>query len=252
MKEYYTTQEFMIWRGAQEIRNHDKVFVGTGLPMLATMYAARTHAPKLIIVFQAGAIGSTLPELPRSVGDPRTIYGSTIVAGLFEMFSFEQRGYIDVGFIGGAECDKYGNINSTSIGDYWNPDVRFPGSGGAGDISCSANKTVLIMQHEKRRFPERVSYLTSPGYFDGKDRRNQVGLVGKGPEAVISNLGVMKFDEETKEMYLAEYAPGITIEQIKESTGFEMDVSRAHEAEIPSEEDVQIIRNLDKEKIFLK
>jgi len=257
MKKYakdYTLTELMAVAAAREINDHEIVFAGTGLPMLGAMLAQHTNAPRCVIVFEAGAVDCKLAHLPMSVGDPRTMRFASTATGLFDVFSTVlQRGFIDVGFLGGAQVDMYGNINTTCIGNYQNPKVRFPGSGGSGDIACLSKRTIIIAIHEKRRFPERCDYITSPGWIDGPDGRKQAGLLWGGPSAVITTLGVLRFDEHTKRAYLASYHPGVTPEQVQESTGFELDVSRAKETTPPTEFEIRVLREkVDPEGIFLK
>jgi len=257
MPEYakdYTLHELMAVAAAREIKDGEIVFAGTGLPMLGAMLAQHTHAPNCVIVFEAGAVDCKLAHLPMSVGDPRTMRFASTATGLFDVFStILQRGWIDVGFLGGAQVDAYGNINSTCIGDYYNPKVRFPGSGGAGDIACLSKRTVIMAVHEKRRFPERVDYITSPGWIDGPEGRKRAGLPWGGPVAVVTNLGVLRFDERTKRAYLASCHPGVTPENVRENTGFDLDVSRAKETEPPTEREIKILREeVDPERIFLE
>ncbi len=256
-KEYtknYSTAELMVVRAAKEIGDGEVVFVGTGLPMIASMLAKYTHAPDSVIIFEAGTIDSALLHLPASVGDSRCVYGASTCRGLFDIFATVlQRGFIDVGFLGGAQVDRHGNLNSTIIGDYHHPRVRLPGSGGAGDIACLSKRTVVIMLHERRRFPETVDYLTSPGWVGGPGGRKKAGLIRGGPASVITNLGVMLFDGQTKEMYLASHHPGISIQQVLENTEFELDASRATETEPPTVEEIDLLRNtIDPEGLFIK
>lgn len=250
----YKLIELMAVAAAREIRDGEVVFAGTGLPMLGAMLAQRTHAPNCVIVFEAGAVDCKLAHLPMSVGDPRTMRFASTATGLFDVFStILQRGFIDVGFLSGAQIDAYGNINATCIGDYNRPKVRFPGSGGSGDIACLSKRTIIIAIHEKRRFPERVDYVTSPGWIDGAGGRKKAGLKWGGPTAVLTNLGVLRFDEKTKRMYLASYHPGVTPKQVKDNTGFELDVSRAKRTEPPTDAEIKILREkVDPEGIFLK
>ena len=168
----YTLTELMAVAAAREIADEEVVFAGTGLPMLGAMLAQRTHAPRCCIIFEAGTVASQLAHLPMSVGDPRAMRGAAMAAGLFEVFSFVlQAGRVDVGFLSGAQVDRFGNINSTAIGaDPRHPQVRFSGSGGACDIACLAKRTVIIALHERRRFPEKVDYITSPGWLTGGNR----------------------------------------------------------------------------------
>ncbi len=251
----YTLTELMAVTAAREVGDGETVFAGTGLPMLATMLAQRTHAPNCCIVFEAGTVASQLAHLPMSVGDPRNMRGAAMAAGLSEVFTYVlQAGRVDLGFLSGAQVDRYGNINSTSIGpDPVHPQVRFPGSGGACDIACLARRTVVIALHEKRRFPERLDYRTSPGWLEGGSTRQNSGLVRGGPVAVVTTLGVMRFRPGTHEMYLANYHPGVTAQQVAEQTGFYIDISSAVETPVPTADELCILREMvDPERIFLK
>jgi glutaconate CoA-transferase subunit B len=250
----YSTAELMVTRAAKEIGDGEIVFVGTGLPMIASMLAKYTHAPDSVIIFEAGTVDSALLHLPASVGDSRCVYGASTCRGLFDIFATVlQRGFVDVGFLGGAQVDRYGNLNSTVIGDYHHPRVRLPGSGGAGDIACLSKRTVVIMLHERRRFPEQVDYLTSPGWVDGPGGRERAGLVRGGPASVITNLGVMRFDEQTKEMFLASHHPSISVQHILDNTEFELDASSATETEPPTVEEIDLLRHtIDPEGLFLR
>ena len=251
----YTLTELMAVTAAREIQDGEVVFAGTGLPMLGAMLAQRTHAPHCCIVFEAGTVASQLTHLPMSVGDPRVMLGAATAAGLIEVFSYVlQAGRVDVGFLSGAQIDRYGNINSTSIGaDPTRPKVRFSGSGGACDIACLAKRTVIIALQEKRRFPEKVDYITSPGWLRGGDSRQQAGLVHGGPSVVVTTMGVMRFRGDTKEMYLASYHPGLTPQAVAEATGFHLGIFEAIETPVPDEDELRILREVvDPERIFLK
>lgn len=258
MSEKYSTDysltELMAVSAAREIRDGEIVFAGTGLPMLGIMLAQHTHAPNCIIIFQAGTVDSQLAHLPMSVGDTRAMRLAATAGGLFEIFSTVlQAGHIDVGFLSGAQIDKYGNINATALGDYHHPAVRLTGSGGSCDIACLSKRTIIIARHEKRRLPEKVDYITSPGWINGFDSRKKSGLPGDGPSAVLTTMGVLHFTPESKEAYLASYHPGITPQAIQENTGFELDTSRAIETETPTKEEIKILRNVvDPERIFLQ
>jgi len=252
--EGYTLMELMAVAAAREIKDREIVFAGTGLPMLGAMLAQHTNAPNCVIVFEAGAVDCKLSHLPMSVGDPRTMRFASTATGLFDVFSTVlQRGFIDVGFLGGAQVDMYGNINTTCIGDYHQPKVRFPGSGGSGDIACLSKRTIIIATHEKRRFPEHCDYITSPGWIGGPQGRKRAGLLWGGPSAVITTLGVLRFDEQTKRAYLSSYHRGVTPRQVQENTGFELDVSRAKETRPPTALEIRVLRDkVDPEGIFLK
>jgi glutaconate CoA-transferase subunit B len=256
MADYaYSLTELMTVASAREIADGEVVFAGTGLPMLSIMLAQRTHAPRCCIIFEAGTVASQLAHLPMSVGDPRVMRGAATAAGLYEVFAYLlQAGRVDVGFLSGAQVDRFGNINSTAIGtDPRHPKVRFSGSGGACDIACLAKRTVIIALHEKRRFPDRVDYITSPGWLRGGDTRRESGLRWGGPSVVVTTRGVMRFRPDTHEMYLASHHPGLSPESVAEETGFPLDISDAVETPIPSLEELRILREaVDPERIFLK
>lgn len=249
----YSTADLMVTRAAREIHDGEIVFVGTGLPMIAAMLAKRTHAPRSVIVFEAGTVDSTLLHLPASVGDSRCVYGASTCGGLFDVFAMLlQRGFIDVGFLGGAQIDRYGNLNSTVIGDYRQPQVRLPGSGGAGDIACLSKRTVVIMRHERRRFVERVDYCTSPGWMDGSNGRARAGLAHGGPVAVITDMAVLLFDDVSKEMTLASHHPGVTVEDVLANTGFPLSAWDAVETEPPLDDEIRLLHDaIDPEGLFL-
>jgi glutaconate CoA-transferase subunit B len=250
----YTLTELMAVVAAREIRDGEVVFAGTGLPMLGVMLAQRTHAPRCIIIFEAGTVASRLAHLPMSVGDPRVMRGAATAAGLMEVFTYIlQAGRVDVGFLSGAQVDRFGNINSTSIGrDPRHPSVRFSGSGGACDIACLAKRTIIIAKHEKRRFPEKVDYVTSPGWLGGGTSRLDSGLVRGGPDAVVTTMGVMRFRADSRAAYLTSYHPGLTPRAVAEATGFPLEVSEAVETPAPGPEELRILReDVDPEGIFL-
>jgi glutaconate CoA-transferase subunit B len=251
----YTLIELMAVTAAREIRDGEIVFAGTGLPMLGAMLAQRTHAPTCCIIFEAGSVASQLAHLPMSVGDPRAMRGAAMAAGLSEVFSFIlQAGRVDVGFLSGAQIDGFGNINSTSIGaDPLHPKVRFSGSGGACDIACLAQRTIIIALHEKRRFPEKVDYVTSPGWLEGGDSRQKAGLIRGGPSVVVTTKGVMRFRQATHALYLASYHPGLTAQEVADDTGFALDISGATLTPAPTVEEIHILREIvDPERVFLK
>jgi glutaconate CoA-transferase subunit B len=251
----YSLTELMAVIAAREIADGEIVFAGTGLPMLGVMLAQRTHAPNCHIIFEAGTCASQLAHLPMSVGDPRVMRGAAMAAGLSEVFTYVlQAGRVDVGFLSGAQVDRFGNINSTSIGsDPRHPSVRFSGSGGACDIACLSRRTIIIALHEKRRFPEEVDYITSPGWLDGSDGRRKAGLVHGGPAAVVTTMGLLRFRPDTKVMYLASYHPGLSPQDVAEATGFPLDIDAAVETTPPTDKELRILREeVDPERIFLK
>lgn len=266
MSNYASPEEFnladlLCCAASREVQDNEIVFAGTGLPMVAIMLAQRTHAPNLKLIFEAGTLDGRPPELPTSVGDARCETGASRSSGLYDAFSIAQRGYVDLGFLGGAEVDQYGNVNTTCIGNYLEPDLRLTGSGGNPDINSFARRTVFIMVHEKRRFVENVSYITSPGWRVKKwpggewvHRRDLYGAAFRGgPSAVISTAGVFRFDDKEGFMYLDTCHPGKTPEEIKEMCQFDLDISRVSgETKVPTREELRIIHEvLDPSEIFI-
>ena len=249
----YTSLEMMAVCGARNIKNGEIVFVGTGLPMLAAMLAKRTHAPKAKIVYEAGFIDSNAVDLSLSIADSRLAYNAAAAIGLIETLGILlQGGRIDVGFVGAAQIDEYGNINTTYIGDFENPIVRLPGSGGGNDIVSSAKRIVIIMTHQKRKFVKKLHYLTSPGHLDGPEARKREGLLGGGPSLVITNLCQMGFDEETKRVKLLTVHPGVTVEQVLENVGFDLIVpEHMPQTEPPTYKELEILRAIDPQRLYL-
>jgi glutaconate CoA-transferase subunit B len=249
----YTDNEMMSISAGRFIKDGDIVFAGTGVSMLAATAAKRIYAPKAVIFFETGGVDPALDEIPMAVSDLRVMSGTCLNSGLIEAFSIVgHRKLHTIAFLGAAQIDKYGNLNTTVIGDYHRPKTRFSGSGGACDVASFASGVITFMQHEKRRFVEKLDYLTSVGWYKGGDSRKELGLQRGGALAVVTNLCVMKFDDQTKEMYLSEYYPGISIEKIVESTGFEIDVSRAVESLPPSEENLRVLREeVDPQRLIL-
>jgi glutaconate CoA-transferase subunit B len=249
----YTDNEMMAISAGRFIKDGDIVFAGTGVSILAATAAKRIYAPKAVVFFETGGVDPSLEEIPMAVSDSRVMSGTCLNSGLIDAFSIVgHRKFHTIAFLGAAQIDKYGNLNTTVIGDYHRPKTRFSGSGGACDVSSFASGVITFMQHEKRRFVDKLDYLTSVGWYKGGDSRKRLGLQRGGAFAVVTNLCVMKFDEETKEMYLAEYYPGITIDRIIENTGFTIDISRAVEALPPSAEELRILREeVDPQKLIL-
>ncbi|HHY12261.1 MAG TPA: 3-oxoacid CoA-transferase, partial [Firmicutes bacterium] len=219
----YNAMELMICLASRVLEDGSTVVVGTGAPCAASMLAQKTHAPNLMILFEAGGVGPLLPTMPISVGDSRTFYKAIMASSMPEIMETCQRGLIDYCFLGGAQIDRYGNINSTVIGDFHKPKVRFPGSGGANDLASLCWRTLMISPHDARRFVEKVDFITTPGYLTGPGARKEAGLPpDTGPYKVITNLCVMGFDRETKHMKVESIHPGITKEDIIKNTGFEV------------------------------
>jgi len=249
----YNPQELMVVNAARLLRDGDVVFVGVGIPNLACNLAMRTHAPNLQMIYEAGVIGAQPARLPLSIGDPSLVTGSLSVCSMYDIFTlYLQRGNVDVGFLGGAQIDQFGNINATVIGDYAHPKVRLPGSGGSMEIAAWANRCYIITPHQKRRFPARVDFRTSIGFLTGGDARAKTGVRGGGPEAIVTNLGLMKPDE-TGELVLTALHPGIQFEQVQENTGWA--IRQAPNCETtapPNSEELRILREeLDPQRIYI-
>ncbi len=250
----FTSSELMTINAARLLRDGDVVFVGVGIPNLACNLARRTHAPNLYMIYEAGVIGARPSRLPLSIGDPTLVSGAAAVCSMYDIFTlYLQRGNVDVGFLGGAQIDQFGNINATVIGDYQHPKVRLPGSGGSMEISAWANRCYIMTPHQKRRFPARVDFQTSAGFLSGKGERQQAGVRGGGPQAVVTHLGILTPDE-SGELILSALHPGATVQQAQENTGWPLrvaaDLSRT---EPPTEEELRILREeLDPGKIYLK
>ena len=250
----YSSSELMCVNAARLLRDGDRVFVGVGLPNMACNLAMRTHAPNLQMIYEAGVIGARPARLPLSIGDPTLVSGATAVCSMYDIFAFYlQRGNVDVGFLGGAQIDRFGNINATVIGEYDRPKVRLPGSGGSQEIAAWADRCYIITPHQKRRFPERVDFGTSAGYLDGRARRDAAGLCGKGPVAVVTDLGMLEPDENG-ELVLTALHPDVTVEQVLANTGWSLKVAaELHITEPPSENELHILRDeLDPQGIYLK
>jgi glutaconate CoA-transferase, subunit B len=241
----YAPAEIMVAAAAREIRDAEIIFVGMRLPLIAFMLAKQTHAPKAVGVFEAGLVRDRpSPSLLYTMADPPNVVDATWATGLWEVMSYLQRGDVDLGFIGGAEADRHGNLNTSYIGDPARPLVKLPGSGGAADIAALARRFVTIMQHEKRRLPERVSYVTSPGHGDGGDWRRRVGLAGGGPSALITTLGVFRFPEG--DAVLESYHPFTSVDEVRASTGWELRVSlEVAPTPDPTHDELAIIREYD-------
>ena len=249
----YNPNELMVVNASRLLRDHDVVFVGVGIPNLACNLAMRTHAPNLQMIYEAGVIGAQPSRLPLSIGDPTLVSGSLSVCDMFDIFTFYlQRGNVDVGFLGGAQIDRFGNINATVIGDYDHPKVRLPGSGGSMEIAAWANRCYIITPHQRRRFPARVDFHTSIGFLSGGDARARTGVRGGGPQAVVTNLGLLQPDS-TGELILAALHPGITFEQVQENTGWP--IRQAADCEVtepPNREELRILREeLDPQGIYI-
>ncbi len=250
----YTSSELLTINAARLLRDGDVVFVGVGLPNLACNLARHTYAPNLVMIYEAGVIGAQPARLPLSIGDPTLVSGAISVCSMYDIFAFYlQRGNVDVGFLGGAQIDRYGNINATVIGDYDHPKVRLPGSGGSMEIAAWANRCYIITPHQKRRFPEKVHFRTSAGFLNGRAERERAQLRGGGPQAVVTDLGILE-PGTTGELVLTALHPGKTVAEVQENTGWEIQVADPlRTTEPPTLEELRILREeLDPDRIYLK
>lgn len=239
----YTHLEMMAVAAARQIKDYEVVFVGTGLPMLASMLALYSHAPHATIMYESGYVGCRNLHTARIIGDIRLMYNLTQLTTMVDVLGLLQSGRVDIGFLGGAQIDKYGNINATVIGDYHRPKVRLPGSGGAADIASNAKRILIITTHEKRRFPEKVDYVTSPGWIDGPEGRKYAGLPWGGPDKVITDIAILEFDDKTKRMKLKSIHPGKTIEEVQDKTGFELIIPKEVPTTVPpTVEEIKILK----------
>jgi len=250
----YSPSELMTINAARLLRDGDVVFVGVGLPNLACNLARRTHAPNLTMIYEAGVVGAQPARLPLSIGDPTLVSGAASVCSMYEIFAFYlQRGLIDVGFLGGAQIDRYGNVNATVIGRYDKPKVRLPGSGGSAEIAAWANRTYLITPHQKRRFPEQCDFVTGAGFLSGRGARRASGVRGGGPQAVVTDLGILEPDEND-ELTLTALHPGKTVDEAKANTGWTLRVvSEIRATAPPTEHELRLLRDeLDPQGIYLR
>ncbi|MEZ3158920.1 CoA-transferase [Microbacterium sp. BWT-B31] len=249
-----TLEETMVYTAAGEIRNGAHVFVGTGLPMLAAYLAKGTHAPDVTLLFESGIIDPRAAHLALGVGDFRLLNDASGVRGLHYVLSLLQRNVIDVGFLGAAEADAYGNINSTFVGgDYRHPKKRLPGSGGANDIASLAKATVIMCQHRPERLVERVQYITSPGFLGGGDEREKAGLTGGGPVMLITDMAVFRFDPVTKRAYASSIHAGVDPAEAAELCGFDVEITeKTPRTPEPDAATVALLRSLDPDGVYLR
>jgi glutaconate CoA-transferase subunit B len=245
----YSRSEMMIVASARQLAGERVCFVGIGPPNIACNLAKKTVAPDLELVYEAGVYGAAPQRLPLSIGDPTLVTGAVSVSNMFELFAYYlQRGLVDVAFLGASQIDRFGNVNTTVIGEYGSPKVRLPGSGGACDIAINAHKLFVIMPQSKRSFVDEVDFVTSPGHLSGKRPDD---WPGQGPAVVVTGLGVYKFDEDG-EMYLASLHPGVTVEDVREGCAWDMTIADdVVETPAPSRGELHLIReDLDPEGIY--
>jgi glutaconate CoA-transferase, subunit B len=249
----YSPSELMIVSAARALAGSRVVFVGVGLPNIACNLARRSHSPQLELVYESGVFGAHPARLPLSIGDPTLVSDATSVVSMADLFMlYLQRGLIDVALLGGAQIDRYGNLNTTVVGDYANPKVRLPGSGGACEIAINARRIFMIMRLSKRAFVADLDFRTSPGHLDGGHGRAELGLPGHGPELVITDRALFAFDPDTKEMTLTEVAAGESAASIQAAVGWPLRLSpQLREMVPPSEVELNFIRReLDPEGLY--
>jgi len=251
----YKPNELLISIASRLMEDNATCFIGTGIPMLAASLAQKMHAPNLISIFEFGGIGAQLEKLPLAVGDMRTFNKGLVAAGICDIMEAGQCGFVDYGFLGGAQIDMYGNLNSTIIGDdHDHPKVRLPGSGGGNDVGSTCWKTIIIMQHGKRRFMSKIDFITTPGYLSGPGAREDAGLPpNTGPYRVVTDLCTLGFDKKSKRMKLIALNPGITINDVVENTGFELIIpDQIKQNDEPSLEELRILREeVDQDKYYI-
>lgn len=239
---------------ARQLKGVTSLFAGVGIPLLAAALAQKTHAPDLTIVVEGGSIGpEVIPgRLPISTNEMRVAHRARMLPGITDTFLFAQRGFLEVGFVGGAQIDRYGNLNSSILGPHERPKVRLPGSGGANDIISLCHRVMVVTMHEPRRFVRQVDFVTSPGFLGGGDARRKAGLLFGRVSRVITHLGILGFDEETKAMRLEALHPGVTVADARENTGFELLIpERIATTEPPTERELAVLRSLDPDRRFL-
>jgi glutaconate CoA-transferase subunit B len=234
----YTADEMMTVTAARQLRNGAVCFVGIGLPSAACNLARTTHAPELVLIYESGTVGTRPTVLPLSIGDSELAETAAAVIPLPEIFThYLQRGRVDVGFLGAAQIDRHGNLNSTVIGDYRHPKVRLPGAGGAPEIATHAREVLVIIKQSARTFVPRLDFRTTCGYLGGEGARRAAGCPGRGPQAVITDLGVLRPHPETDELQLTALYPGVTVEAVQKATGWPLQVAAEVEVLAPPDPD---------------
>jgi glutaconate CoA-transferase subunit B len=244
----YTTTEIMTIAAARLLKNGAVCFVGIGLPSTAANLARLTHAPDIVLIYESGPIGAKPPVLPLSIGDGNLAETADTVVSTPEIFRYWlQGGRVDVGFLGAAQIDRYANINTTVIGDYSKPATRLPGAGGAPEIASCAGEVVLVLKQSSRAFVKKLDFVTSVGHLDGGDARKRLGLPGKGPVAVVTDLCLMQPDPSTKELTVTQLHPGVTREQVAKATGWEIRFAESvRETPVPTSVELETLRDLDR------
>ncbi len=251
----YSNSEIMIITASKYVKDYDIVFAGTGMPIIAALFAQKTHAPNIAFIVETGPMAPEVVPTPLSVSDPRLMHKAVKHGSLRDVLgNLLQRGLVDVGFLGGAQVDQFGNINSTVIGDYYKPKIRFPGSGGACDIASHAKKILIITKHKKERFPEKCDYITSPGYIDGPDGRRLSGIRNAYPAIiVVTDLAVMRNNPSTGKLQIIKLMPDVTYKDILKNTGFVPELAEDIDTvQKPKEEELDLLRNvLDPNRYYI-
>ena len=250
-----TPSELLAVIGSRQLRDDTTVFAGVGVPLLAAARAQQRHAPRLTMVIEGGIIGPQIRpgRLPVSTNEMRAAHRAQMLPGITDTFLFAQRGFLDYGFMGGAQIDQHGNVNTSVVGaDYWKPKVRLPGTGGANDISSLCREVIILTPHEKRRFVPRVDFVTSPAWLGGDGSRRRAGLLFGGVSRVVTTLGIFGFDPESRRMRLEALHPGVTLDRVRAETGFDLlSVPDVAVTELPTDSELEMLRALDPERRFL-
>ena len=249
----YSASEMLSVMSGRLLTDGQTVFAGVGIPLLAATLAQRIHGPGITILFEGGTLGPfVVPgELPASTNEQRCTRRANMLLSITDVLLLLQRGYVDVGFMGGAQIDRYGNLNSSFIGSPENPSVRLPGTGGGNDIS-SLTQMIVAIKHEKRRFVEKVDFITSPGFLNGNSTRHDTGLISGGMYRVVTDLAIMGFDEKTKSMKVEALHPGVTTEEVRDNTGFDILIDEnVGVTKAPSDEELSVLRHLDPDRVYI-
>jgi glutaconate CoA-transferase subunit B len=253
-EQLYKPSELLICTASRLMEDGTTAFIGTGIPMLAASLAQKRHAPNLVTIFEFGGTGAILENLPLAVGGGCTFHRALAASGIRDIVETAQRGFVEYGFLGGAQIDTYGNLNTTVIGDHDHPKVRLPGSGGGNDVGSHCWRTIAIMPHDRRRFVERVDFITTPGYLTGPGAREAAGLPGEtGPYRVVTTLGVMGYHAQSKRMMLLATQPGVTVGDVIENTAFKLLLADHVDANPPPDaEELRILREeVDREGLYI-
>ena len=249
----YSASEMLSVMSGRLLTDGQTVFAGVGIPLLAATLAQRIHGPGITILFEGGTLGPfVVPgELPASTNEQRCTRRANMLLSITDVLLLLQRGYVDVGFMGGAQIDRYGNLNSSFIGSPENPSVRLPGTGGGNDIS-SLTQMIVAIKHEKRRFVEKVDFVTSPGFLNGNSTRHDTGLISGGMYRVVTDLAIMGFDEKTKNMKVEALHPKVTAEEVRDNTGFDILIDEnVGVTKAPSDEELSVLRHLDPDRVYI-